>query len=151
MTRVRMLAILAAAAIGLAFWAPALAATPGARQVTIQLRFDVDSQTETFVASGPGICTSGYADQQDIWFIEADDAFTIRMTKRLVCHDGSGTFDIFLSAGEPLGSPTRAGGWAIMGGTGAYASAVGGGTLTAKSRYPFDPTGVDTMTGSITR
>lgn len=151
MTQVRLVAIVAAAAIALAFWAPALAATPGSRQVTIQLTFDIDSQTESFVASGPGICTSGIADQQSIWFVEADDAFSIRMTKRLACHDGSGTFDIFLSAGEPLGSPTRSGGWAIMSGTGVYEWAVGGGTLTAKPRYPFDSAGVDTMTGSITR
>jgi hypothetical protein len=151
MTRVRViiLGLLAILMIGLA--APALAATPGSRTVTIQLTFDDATGNESFVASGPGICAGGIADQRNIEFIQFDDSFSIRMTKRLVCDDGSGSIDIYLSAGEQAGSPTRSGGWAITGGSGDYADAVGGGTLTAKGRYPGDPVGVDTMTGAVTR
>ena len=146
----RRISVLALAAILVAALAvPTWAATPGERQVMIQVAFDDATGQETFVASGPGICPSGILDNRDIWFVQFDDAFSIRMTKRLVCADGSGTFDFFLSAGEPAGSPTRSGGWAIMGGTGVYQDAVGGGTLTAKGRYPKDTGGVDTMTGTI--
>ena len=150
MTTTRILGLVAAAALAIALAVPALGSTPGERVTTIQLTFDIATAAETFVGSGPGICRSGTADQQSISFIQVDEDFSIRMTKRLVCDDGSGTLDIFLSAGEPLGSPTRSGGWAITGGTGEYAEAVGGGTLTAKPRQP-DTSGVDTMTGTITK
>jgi hypothetical protein len=150
MQRLRILGLVAMLALVAALAAPTLAASPGSRQATIQLTFDVGGAGETFVGSGPGVCASGTTDNLDIWFFEYDDAFSIRMTKRLICDDGSGTFTIFLSAGEPAGSQLRSGGWAIMEGTGVYERAVGGGTLTAKTRYPKDLAGVDTMTGTIT-
>ena len=141
--------LLAATFLAVALAVPTFAATPGSRVTTIQLTTNLGTD-ETFVASGPGFCPSGTADSQDVHFIEFDDAFSIRMTKRLVCDDGSGTLDIYLSAGEPVGFP-RSGGWAVTGGTGDYASAVGGGTLAAHERNVTDTLGIDTMTGTITR
>lgn len=150
MQRFRILGLVAMLGLVAALATPVLGVTPGSRLVTIQLTFDAGGGGETFIASGPGVCTTGTTDNLDIWFFEYDDSFSIRMTKRLVCDDGSGTFTIFLSAGEPAGSQNRSGGWAITEGSGVYEHAVGGGTLTAKGRFPGDDLGVDTMTGTIT-
>jgi len=130
--------------------APTLAATPGSGLVRIQLTFVAGGWDETFVASGPGICTSGTADEQDPWFFSFEDGFRVRMSKRLICDDGSGWFRIVLSAGQ-TGEGQTSGGWAIVEGSGDYANAVGGGTITATSRNPDDGLGVDTMTGMLYR
>ena len=151
MTLRRILTLGMAAVLAIAVVVPALAAAPGQRQATIQLTFDVADGSESFVASGAGFCSSGWADGGVIEYIEFGDSFKILMTKTLHCDDGSGDLQIRLSAGEPTGSPTRSGGWIVVGGTGDYATAVGGGTMTAKTRYPHDSQGVDTMIGVITR
>ncbi|MEW5991111.1 MAG: hypothetical protein AB1736_07155 [Chloroflexota bacterium] len=147
----RLLLIGGAAVMALAIVAPALASTPGERVTTIQLTFDVSTGNETFTSSGPGFCRSGLTVDANILYFEADEEFKILMTKVFRCDDGSGDLAIELSAGEPLGSQTRSGGWIVTGGTGDYATAVGGGTLSAKGRYPFDLVGADTMTGVIVR
>jgi hypothetical protein len=131
---------------------PTVAATPGERMVTIHLTFDAaDEANQTFTASGRGFCPSGRADDQAIEYIAFGETFKIRLTKWLRCDDGSGDIQILLSAGEPTDSPTRSGGWVVIGGTGDYEGAVGGGTISSKPRYPKDTLGVDTMTGTITR
>ena len=131
---------------------PTLAATPGERSSVIQLTFDANDPTiQTFVGSGGGICSSGWADGQVIEYIEFGETFKIRLTKWLHCDDGSGDLQILLSAGEPSGSPARSGGWVIIAGTGDYATAVGGGTMSTKFRNPGDSVGIDTMTGKITK
>ena len=147
----RILGVAVAVALAIAAVAPTIAATPGSRLSTIQLTFDVETSQEMFVASGPGFCPKGRGTDQSITYIEAGESFKILMTKWLRCDDGSGDLQIQLSAGEPLGSQTRSGGWVIIAGTGEYEHAVGGGTLSAKGRYPFDPSGVDTMSGVVIR
>ena len=151
MSMKRVLVLGVAAVLALAMVVPTLAAVPGERQVTIKLTFDVDTGAQTFTSSGPGLCRSGWADEQDISYIEFGATFKIRLTKWLRCDDGSGDVQIQLSAGEPDGSPARSGGWVVIDGTGVYEGAVGGGTLATKTRYPQDGVGVDTMTGAITR
>lgn len=151
MTVRRILALCAAAAFAATLGAPAFAATPGQGIVTIQLQYDVSDASETFTAGGPGMWSSGWADGQDIEYIAAGETFRILMTKWLHCDDGSGDIQILLSAGEPVGSPTRSGGWAIIGGSGAYDDAVGGGALGAKGTFPMDTIGVDMMIGTVTR
>lgn len=148
--RFRILGLVGMLGLVAALAAPTLAAnTLGSRQVTIQLTFDAGGGPETFIASGPNVCASGTTDL-DIWFMEFDDNFSLRIAKRLICDDGSGTFTILLSAGGPADSGKKWGGWAIMYGSGVYEHAVGGGTVTGTGRYPKDLFGSDIMTGTIT-
>ena len=153
MSTKRVLFIIAALVLLALSVAPTLAAAPGLRTATIQLASDVENpDNQTFVASGPGICRSGWADGQDITYIEFGEAFKIRLTKWLHCDDGSGDIQIELSAGRPADvTPTLSGGWIIIAGTGAYETAVGGGTMSAKLRSPNDTFVLDTMTGMITK
>jgi hypothetical protein len=149
MSSKRILVLAVAMVLAVAAVAPTLAATPGSRLTTIQLTFNVETAEETFVGSGPGICSSGRGTDQSIAYIEVGESFKILMTKWLRCDDASGDLQIELSAGEPLGSQTRSGGWVVIAGTGVYERAVGGGTLSAKGHYPNDALGVDTMTGVV--
>ena len=148
----RILFTIAMLALAAMVAAPTLAARPGDRSATIQVTFDfTDPTNQTFIGSGSGVCSSGWADGEVVTFLESGEKFKIRLTKWLHCDDGTGDFQIMLSAGGPLGSPTTSGGWVIIDGSGDYSTAVGGGTMSAKLRAPNDVLGVDTMTGTITK
>ena len=56
-------------------------------------------------------------------------AGSFHLTKTLDCTDGSGTFTIVINAATVFGSPTDQGGWAVLSGSGAYATLRGGGSL----------------------
>jgi hypothetical protein len=147
----RILVLGASAILVMAIVAPTLASVPGERMVSIKLASNVETGAQTFSASGPGVCSGGWADDEILQFIEFGESLKLRLTKWLHCDDGSGTFQILLSAGAPTGSPALSGGWVIIDGTGVYERAVGGGTMSAKWRYPFDEVVFDSMTGAITR
>jgi hypothetical protein len=152
MSTKRILYVAAALVLAAVSAAPTLAATPGERTVTINLTSDVVNGDQTFVGSGPGICSSGTANDEVIEYIEFGETFKIRLTKWLHCDDGSGDLQILLSAGRPTDVPQAlSGGWVVINGSGGYATAVGGGMMTGKIRYPADDNVHDTMTGTITK
>lgn len=149
----RVLGFIAAIVLAAAMLVPALAAAPASNVVNIRLTFDLAAGTEAWVGSGPGVCRSGTTTAADIPYIEFGDPFKIVMNKELTCDDGSGSFVIQLSAGQPgwPNSPTSNGGWVVTGGTGDYENAVGGGTFTGRRGSPRDQVGFETLQGVIVR
>jgi hypothetical protein len=108
-----------------------LAAAPvsagAARPVTISLHIDFEAATEEFTASG-AFCSSGTA-------VATDNRQTGNRTavfhvdRTFTCADGSGTLSISLDAVFQNRQGGTVGGWRIVGGTGAYAGAVGAGHI----------------------
>ena len=102
--------------------------------------------TETFTATGGVVCSSGTATTDFHKFAGDGTAGSFHLTKTLVCSDGS--FTIVVNAATVFGSPTDQGGWAVLDGTGAYATLKGGGNLVGT----YVPDGIiDVYTGSLRR
>jgi len=113
----------------------------GDGSVTITLDVNFRSGTEKFIATG-AFCPSGSA-------VSTQNSFTGRVfhvAKTFTCKNGSGTLSIELNAsGNDTGT---SGGWTVVGGTGDYADASGGGQITGVgSRTGI----VDTYNGTINR
>ncbi len=141
-TRVGRLALVAAAV--LAFAAPVQAA--GAVPTTITIV--AESPIELFTATGGVICPEGTAVSFDFHFGGGWRAGSFHLLKTLTCADGSGTVTIRVNAATVFGSPTDQGGWSIVGGTGAYASLAGGGSLVGT----YTATGIiDLYTGRVSQ
>ena len=65
-----------------------------------------------------------------------------------MCDDDSGSFTIEVNAAVVFGSPQDQGGWAVLDGTGDYATLSGGGNLVGT----YVPDGIiDVYTGSLRR
>ena len=109
--------------------------------VTITLDVNFRKGSGEFIATG-AFCPSGSA-------VSTENSFSGRVfhvAKTFTCKDRSGTLSIELSAaGTESGT---SGGWSVVGGTGDYAGASGGGQITGVN----SPTGIiDTYTGTINR
>ena len=109
--------------------------------VTITLDVNFRSGSGKFTATG-AFCPSGSA-------VSTEFSFTGRVfhvAKTFTCKDNSGTLSIELNAsGNDTGTT---GGWTVVGGTGDYEGASGGGQITGVGNR----TGiVDTYTGTINR
>lgn len=109
--------------------------------VTITLDVNFAKGTEKFTATG-AFCPSGSAVTTDVY----TSGRVFHVAKTFTCKDRSGTLSIELdAAGTSTGT---SGGWGVVGGTGAYAGASGGGQITGVGT----PTGIlDTYTGTINR
>jgi hypothetical protein len=101
---------------------------------------------ETFTTTGGVLCPSGTATTDFHHFGGGGAAGSFHLTKTLTCADGSGTFTIRVNAATVFGSPTDQGGWAVIEGTGDYATLRGGGNLVGT--YQGDGI-VDLYTGSV--
>jgi hypothetical protein len=137
----RSLAVVGSIAAVLLLAAPASAAT----KTVITL----DSvATETFTATGGVVCGSGTATTDFDHFGGSGHsaAGSFHLTKTLVCDDGSGSFTIVVNAATVFGSPGDQGGWAVLSGTGQYATLSGGGKLVGT----YVPDGIiDVYSGSL--
>jgi hypothetical protein len=131
----------AAAVILLAIVAPTTLAASGSTTVTLN-----SFATETFTATGGVVCPSGTATTDFHKFGGGPVAGSFHLTKTLVCTDGSGSFTIVVNAATVFGSPDDQGGWAVLSGTGAYATLHGGGNVVGT--YVADGI-IDVYTGSL--
>ena len=131
----------AAAVILLAIVAPTTLAASGSTTITLN-----SFATETFTATGGVVCPSGTATTDFHKFGGGPVAGSFHLTKTLVCSDGSGSFTIVVNAATVFGSPDDQGGWAVLSGTGAYATLHGGGNVVGT----YVPDGIiDVYTGSL--
>jgi hypothetical protein len=139
---VHRLGRIATAAIALLLVAPATGLAAGETTITIE----VHGFVETFTATGGVVCASGTATTDFDHFGGGGAAGSFHLTKTLTCADGSGSFTILVNAATVFGSPTDQGGWAVVGGTGAYTTLKGGGNLVGT----YIPDGIiDVYTGSL--
>ena len=115
----------------------------GAGKTTITLN---SFAVETFTATGGVVCPSGTATTDFDHFGGGGAAGSFHLTKTLVCDDGSGSFTIEINAATVFGHPTDQGGWAVLKGTGDYATLSGGGNVVGT----YVPDGIiDVYTGSL--
>jgi hypothetical protein len=121
--RVPFLRLAAAGLLALAFAMPVDA---GGSKVEIVLY--VDNGSETFEADG-GFCSAGTALSSGFFFAGGGRAGTYHLVKTLDCADGSGTLVINVDAATANGAPQDQGGWSVIGGTGDWVGARGGGNL----------------------
>jgi hypothetical protein len=131
----------AAAVVLLVIVAPAALAASGSTTITLN-----SFASETFTATGGVVCPSGTATTDFHKFGGGPVAGSFHLTKTLVCTDGSGSFTIVVNAATVFGSPGDQGGWAVLSGTGAYATLHGGGNVVGT----YVPDGIiDVYTGSL--
>lgn len=135
-------ALVTGALAALTLAAPATAAP--AQPVRIDLHVDF-AAGETFTATG--FCPAGTAESFGFHQAGVGRATTFHLFKTLTCADGSGTLTIRVEAGSVFGTPGTIGGWAVVGGTGAYAGTRGGGRIVGTS---FDGGIDDLYTGRLT-
>jgi hypothetical protein len=111
----------------------------GDRGATITLDVNFSRGSGTFTATG-AFCPSGSA-------VSTGNSFSGRVfhvAKTFTCKDRSGTLSIELSAAA--NDTGTSGGWKVVGGTGDYHGASGGGQITGVN----SPNGIiDTYTGTI--
>jgi hypothetical protein len=125
----------------LALAAPAASASSG---VEIVIDNNFVTGVETFTAVG--FCPSGTSVSSDLRVDGGGNAATFHLQKTLTCDDGSGTLTIRVDAATHDSSPQDQGGWSVVGGTGAYAGANGGGNVVGY----YNPVGVeDHYTGAL--
>lgn len=140
--RITALAVGIVAALALAA-APASAAG-GAVRITLDVNFGTG--VEQFTATG-AFCPAGEAQSSDEW-PTGRGATVFHLTKVFTCSDGTGTLEIRLDAPFIGAREGTTGGWRVIGGTGDYVGATGGGHIAGVG----SPTGiVDTYTGVVRR
>jgi hypothetical protein len=109
--------------------------------VTITLDVNFSAGTGKFTSSG-AFCPSGSAVSTGFSF----SGRVFHVDKTFTCKDRSGTLSIALNAAA--NDTGTSGGWTVVGGTGDYAGASGGGQITGvNSRTGI----IDTYTGTINR
>jgi hypothetical protein len=120
---------------------PVASASPG-----VSITIDSNFQTGVEVFTASGFCASGTSVTPNLRFIGVGNASTFHLDKTLTCDDGSGTLTIHVDAATHGGSPQDQGGWSVVGGTGAWSGAHGGGDLVGV----YVPNGIiDHYTGSL--
>jgi len=140
--RITALAVGVVAALALAA-APASAAG-GAVRITLDV--NLATGVEEFTATG-AFCPAGEAASFDTW-VTGRGANVFHLTKVFTCSDGTGTLEIRLDAPFIGALDGTTGGWRVIGGTGDYAGAKGGGHIAGVG----NPTGiVDTYAGVVRR
>lgn len=126
----------------------ASAAAPPTTVLTIDIVFDV---SEDFTATGGVICESGTAETDLHGFTgggaQGRGVLTFHLIKTLTCDDGSGTFQILVSAATAPSSPGTLGGFSVVGGTGDYTGLRGAGSLVGTNT---DGGIIDVYTGKLT-
>jgi hypothetical protein len=121
---------------------PAMAAQP--LEVQIEAPSTIDPEdADPFQAVGPAVddgllCASG-----EVFDLSGQASgppegsrLNIKVVKRFVCADGSGTFDVKLIAKLDLTTGETTGSWVVAGGTGKFAALHGSGQL---SGFPIEP------------
>jgi hypothetical protein len=124
----------------------ASAAAPPTTTIEIDIVFDV---SEEFTTTGGVLCPSGTAVTDPVFSAGfgrmGRGAGTFHLIKTLTCDNGSGTFQIKVNVGP---TPTGTiGGFAVVGGTGAYTNLRGGGSLVGTAT---DGGIFDVYTGQLT-
>jgi hypothetical protein len=115
--------------------------------LTTAIQFGPHANHGTFVASAP-LCPSGtFVDEFETTGGGPSPEFTALLHKTLTCDDGSGTFTIQFHAHFPRNATGGSTPWAVLSGTGAYATLHGSGTLTFVSTGPT--TAAETLTGQV--
>ena len=126
--------------------APVASAATPTTTIRIDIVFDV---SEDFTTTGGVLCPSGTAVTDPVFAAGfgrmGRGAATFHLIKTLTCADGSGTFQIKVNAGPS--STGTVGGFAVVGGTGAYENLSGGGSLIGVAT---DVGIIDFYTGSLT-
>lgn len=140
--RVPFLRPAAAGLLLLAIAAPSASAGNGAA-ITLDANFTTGVETFTAV----GFCPSGTATTSNLSIVGGRGGSTFHLDKTLACADGSGTLTIHVDAATANGTAGRdQGGWSVVGGTGDWSGASGGGRLVGD----YVPSGViDHYTGSL--
>jgi hypothetical protein len=129
--------------------APAVSAAPPVTVIQIHVDF---ATGETFQASGGVVCPDGWAVTDPVFAagggIQGRGVFTFHLIKTLYCADGSGSFQILVDAATAPTSPGTLGGFAVVGGSGDYASLHGAGSIVGTG---FDGGIDDVYTGRLSR
>lgn len=119
--------VLSAFAVVLATALPAQGAPPDAVSIRAEA---VLGETGTFTAVGAGLCPSGTTAEPDgVDVTERPRTLAFRLDKLFTCDDGSGTFTLRIHAWYRPCDATDRGVWEVVGGTGAYSTLSGRGTL----------------------
>jgi hypothetical protein len=125
-TRITALGIAGVAALALAAPVGASAATP------ISVTLDVNFGTGVEVITDQTNFCEGSA-QSTAWISgggrNGGGTLVFHVGKVFTCTDGSGTLSIELNAPNNRGQGGTTGGWTVVGGTGDYAGARGGGSI----------------------
>jgi hypothetical protein len=138
--------LIRSAAAGILLLALAAPAAVASTRVEIIIDNNFVTGAETFTAVG--FCPTGTSTSSDLRVDGRGNAVTFHLQKTLTCDDGSGTLTIHVDAATHDSSPQDQGGWSIVGGTGTYAGANGGGNIVGY----YNPDGVvDHYTGSLHR
>jgi len=142
--RVPVIRAMAAGILILGMAVPVAMASTGAA-ITVNGNFVTG--VETFTAKG--FCPSGISVTSNLEIMGGRGGLTFHLDKTLTCDDGSGSLTIHVDAATSNGtSGGDQGGWSVVSGTGAWASASGGGRLVGD----YVPDGViDHYTGSLHR
>lgn len=123
----------------------AIASAPGA--VAISLDANFVTGVETFSADG-GFCAAGTATTDDLHIVGGGSGLSFHVVKTLSCSDGSGSLTISVNAATHAGAPGDQGGWSVVGGTGDWSSASGGGRVVGTY---YDGGVIDEYSGVIRR
>ena len=116
--------------LGVLAVAPAASAAAPTTVIRIHIVFGV---SETFWTDGSVVCATGSAVSDPVSVrgagAQGRGIVTFHLIKTLTCADGSGTFQMLVNAAGTRTSPGTVGGFAVVGGTGAYTSLTGAGTV----------------------
>jgi len=153
MRSIRFGAAVAAVVAILALPAGAAATPPGPVTITVETHLGVEN---TFHATGGLVCASGTVSTLgggptgDTRTFNGGQSFAqaqLLLSLRFECPDGS--FDVLLRVTLDFASGDTVGTWSVLGGTGAYASLHGAGSLTGERVGPWDPVILDIYTGAM--
>ena len=111
--------------------------------VHIEVLATIDPTPDPFTATGSAVdagllCATGYQDELsfNVSGPPGGNFRILRVVKRFVCDDGSGTFDLRLVARLDFINHNTTGHWNVIGGTGDYARLHGNGKLIG---IPIEP------------
>lgn len=153
MRSIRFGLAVAAIAATLAMPAGAAATQPEPVTITVETQLGVEN---TFSATGGLVCATGTVSTLGGGPTGATRTFNggqsgsqaqILLSQRFECPDGS--FDVLLRVTLDFATGDTVGTWSVLGGTGAYASLHGAGSLTGDRVEPWDLVILDTYTGRI--
>jgi hypothetical protein len=114
-------------------------------KVSIRLDVNFDTGVEQFTASG-AFCPSGHGVSDA--YPTGGGALVFHVHRTFVCDADGGSLTIDLAATTSALFDGTSGGWTVVGGTGPYAGAHGGGQIIGVNS---DTGIVDTYSGTITR